>query len=91
MLTYVIRRLLLIVPTLLGITILVFAIMAAAPGGVGASLLTAAGDMRPDWTADSQYIIFNSDRNGNWDFLLPVFHREQLRRSVESGAALVNQ
>lgn len=48
MLNYVIRRLLLIVPTLIGITVLVFAIMAAAPGGVGASLLTAGGDMRPE-------------------------------------------
>ncbi|MDA1075544.1 MAG: ABC transporter permease [Proteobacteria bacterium] len=48
MLTYVIRRLLLILPTLLGITVMVFAIMAMAPGGVGASLLTRSGDMRPE-------------------------------------------
>lgn len=48
MLGYVIRRTLLIVPTLLGITMLVFAVMAIAPGGVGASLLSASGDLRPE-------------------------------------------
>ena len=48
MVNYVIRRLLLIFPTLLGITILVFAVMAAAPGGVGASLLSRSGDLRPE-------------------------------------------
>ena len=48
MLNYVIRRSLLILPTLLGITILVFSVMAMAPGGVGASLLSRAGDMRPE-------------------------------------------
>ncbi|MEM7100532.1 MAG: ABC transporter permease [Pseudomonadota bacterium] len=48
MLSYVIRRSLLILPTLLGITILVFSVMAMAPGGVGASLLSRSGDMRPE-------------------------------------------
>jgi len=48
MLGYVIRRTLLIVPTLLGITLLVFAVMAMAPGGVGASLLSRTGDLRPE-------------------------------------------
>ena len=48
MLNYIIRRIVLFVPTLLGITVLVFAIMAAAPGGVGASLLGLAGDLRPE-------------------------------------------
>lgn len=57
MLNYVIRRTLLIFPTLLGITVLVFAIMAIAPGGVGASLLTRAGDMRPEERAALEHYI----------------------------------
>ncbi len=48
MLNYVIRRLLLMIPTLLGITVLVFTVMAMSPGGVGASLLTQTGDLRPE-------------------------------------------
>ncbi len=48
MTTYVIRRLLLMVPTLIGMTAIVFAVMANAPGGIGASLLSRTGDMRPD-------------------------------------------
>lgn len=47
MTTYIIRRLLLFFPTLLGITIVVFAVMALSPGGVGASLLTREGGMDP--------------------------------------------
>jgi len=38
MLSYIIRRLLLMVPTLLGVTLVVFFVMALAPGGFGASL-----------------------------------------------------
>lgn len=48
MLHYIIRRLLLMIPTLLGITLVVFWVMALAPGGVGASLLSAEGSMRPE-------------------------------------------
>lgn len=43
MFTYLIRRILLLVPTLLGITILVFGVMAAAPGGIGGPLLNERG------------------------------------------------
>lgn len=46
MLGYIIRRLLLMIPTLLGITILVFLVMALAPGGIGASLMSDEGSMR---------------------------------------------
>ncbi|MFI4860318.1 MAG: ABC transporter permease [Phycisphaerales bacterium JB063] len=42
MLTYIIRRLLLMIPTLLGVTVLVFFIMAYAPGGF-ASVLNEGG------------------------------------------------
>jgi peptide/nickel transport system permease protein len=45
--SYLIRRLLLVVPTLIGITAVVFFVMAFSPGGVGASLLTREGELRP--------------------------------------------
>lgn len=48
MLTYILRRLLLIPPTLIGMTAIVFFALAMAPGGIGASLLTTTGEMRPD-------------------------------------------
>ena len=37
MLTYIVRRLLLMIPTLIGTTLLVFLIMAKSPGGLTAS------------------------------------------------------
>ncbi len=43
MLTYVVRRLLLMIPTLIGITFLVFLLLALAPGGIGAGLANAGG------------------------------------------------
>ena len=77
MLSYVIRRSLLIFPTLLGITILVFSIMALAPGGVGASLLGAAGDMRPEERAAMEAYI--NARYG-LDQPLPVQYLRWLNR-----------
>lgn len=47
MLTYLIRRLLLMVPTLLGITVVVFTVMAASPGGISAQTLVGGMDMKP--------------------------------------------
>ena len=47
MLTYLIRRLLLMIPTLLGITIIVFSVMAAAPGGISAQGLVQGQDLKP--------------------------------------------
>lgn len=47
MLAYLIRRLLLVIPTLLGITILVFAVMAASPGGISPQALSGGLDMEP--------------------------------------------
>jgi ABC-type dipeptide/oligopeptide/nickel transport system permease component len=43
MLTYILRRMLLMIPTLFGMTALVFFIMALAPGGIGGAALAAAG------------------------------------------------
>lgn len=48
MLNYIIRRLLLMIPTLIGITALVFGVMAAAPGGIGAALRASAGNLRQE-------------------------------------------
>jgi microcin C transport system permease protein len=49
MLTYLIRRLLLFVPTLIGATIVVFAVIAMAPGGISASAgLDAEGSLKPE-------------------------------------------
>lgn len=48
MLTYLLRRILLIPPTLIGMTAIVFAVMANAPGGVGANLLSRTGEMKPE-------------------------------------------
>src|SRR5436190_10630508 len=47
MLSYIIRRLLLIVPTLVGITALVFFVVATSPGGIGAALVSQEMGMRP--------------------------------------------
>lgn len=48
MLNYIVRRVLLMIPTLIGITALVFTIMAMAPGGIGAALRASAGNLPPD-------------------------------------------
>src|SRR5688572_209018 len=47
MLSYIVRRLLLIVPTLVGITALVFFVVATSPGGVSGALLSQEMGMRP--------------------------------------------
>lgn len=43
MATYILRRLLLMVPTLIGISFLIFMLVALSPGGVGAALRVAGG------------------------------------------------
>lgn len=43
MLTYIVRRVLFMIPTLVGITLLVFLLLAGSPGGIGAGLLVAGG------------------------------------------------
>jgi ABC-type dipeptide/oligopeptide/nickel transport system permease component len=48
MLTYLLRRLLLMIPTLLGITVLVFSVMVMSPGGISPQALTGGMDMKPD-------------------------------------------
>lgn len=46
MVTYVIRRILLIIPTLIGITAVVFFVMKAAPGDVADLLMSPEGEMK---------------------------------------------
>jgi ABC-type dipeptide/oligopeptide/nickel transport system permease component len=48
MLNYIIRRILLMFPTLLGMTLVTFLVMGLSPGGVGGSLLNGAGTMKAD-------------------------------------------
>ncbi|MGM0411716.1 MAG: ABC transporter permease [Pseudomonadota bacterium] len=45
---YILRRLLLMVPTLFGITVVVFGIMVAAPGGISPETLTAGQNLDPE-------------------------------------------
>ncbi|WP_018881820.1 MULTISPECIES: ABC transporter permease [unclassified Thioalkalivibrio] len=47
MLTYILRRMILMVPTLFGITVVVFAVMAAAPGGISALTLVEGQGLEP--------------------------------------------
>ena len=47
MITYLLRRVLLVIPTLIGMTMLVFFVMALSPGGAGADLSKGEG-MRPE-------------------------------------------
>jgi peptide/nickel transport system permease protein len=48
MYTYILRRLLLMIPTLLGITVVVFTVMAAAPGGISAQSLIEGQNLEPE-------------------------------------------
>lgn len=48
MVSYILRRLLLVVPTLLGITILVFFVMALSPGGTTQDMMRGEAGMRPE-------------------------------------------
>lgn len=48
MLTYLLRRLLLMIPTLLGITLVVFTIMAMSPGGLTGQMLVGGMDLKPE-------------------------------------------
>lgn len=43
MINYILRRLLLMIPTLIGITLMVFMLIALSPGGIGAGALAAGG------------------------------------------------
>jgi ABC-type dipeptide/oligopeptide/nickel transport system permease component len=73
MISYIIRRLLLVIPTLLGITFVVFYVMAMSPGSVTAMLRSAEGDMRAeDRQRIEQYI---KERYGLGDPLIVQYGR----------------
>ncbi|MBL4699382.1 MAG: ABC transporter permease [Phycisphaerales bacterium] len=59
---YILRRLLLMIPTLLGITFLVFMLIALSPGGIGAGL--SAGDGQMDQTNRAIKEAYLEDRYG---------------------------
>lgn len=59
---YILRRLLLMIPTLLGITFLVFMLIALSPGGIGASL--SAGDGQMNQTNRAIKEAYLEDRYG---------------------------
>src|SRR6185437_12573117 len=46
MFNYILRRILLMIPTLLGITVVVFFVTAMTPGGIGGAMLSGAGNVR---------------------------------------------
>lgn len=51
MLNYFIRRILLVIPTLLGITIIVFSVMALSPGGINGALISRDAEMKAEQRA----------------------------------------
>lgn len=59
---YILRRLFLMIPTLIGITFLVFMLIALSPGGIGASL--SAGDGQMDMTSRAIKQAYLEDRYG---------------------------
>ncbi len=63
MTTYLLRRLLLMIPTLIGITFVVFMLIALSPGGIGAAL-TAAGVGGSDASSRAQLEAYLEDRYG---------------------------
>ena len=60
--TYILRRLILMIPTLIGITLLVFLLIALSPGGIGAALSAAGGQM--DTSSRAQQQAYLEDRYG---------------------------
>ncbi len=63
MVTYLTRRLLLMIPTIIGITFLVFSLIALSPGGIGAGLMVTGGQMS-DASKVAQMQAYLEDRYG---------------------------
>lgn len=62
MLTYLLRRLLLMFPTLLGITLVVFVVMASSPGGITAQSLIDGQNLDPE--AKKEIMAYYNQRYG---------------------------
>ncbi len=73
MVTYLVRRLLFMVPTLLGITLMVFMLLALAPGGIGASMQAAGG--QGNTTGIAQQQAYLEDRYGLSDPVIVQYVR----------------
>ena len=74
MATYLVRRLLLMLPTLLGITLMVFMLLALAPGGIGAGLQVQGGQMS-DTSKVAQMQAYLEDRYGLNDPVIVQYAR----------------
>lgn len=64
--TYILRRLLLMIPTVIGMTFMVFALIAMSPGGVGAALNVSGGGQM-DSGSRAQQMAYLEDRYGLGD------------------------
>ncbi len=73
MITYLVRRLLLMIPTLLGISFLVFMLVALSPGGIGAALELASGQMEA--TSRAVQEAYLEDRYGLNDPVVVQYFR----------------
>ena len=74
MLSYLVRRIALMVPTLLGITLMVFMLLALAPGGIGAGLAVQGGQMS-DTSRVAQMQAYLEDRYGLNDPVIVQYAR----------------
>ena len=74
MLSYLLRRLAFMVPTILGITLMVFMLLALAPGGIGAGLAVSGGQMS-DTSKVAQMQAYLEDRYGLNDPVIVQYGR----------------
>lgn len=79
MINYIIRRLLFMVPTLVGITFLVFCLLSLAPGGIGAAIQSQAGGDRQAASQVALQEAYLEDRYG-LDDPIPVQYVRWLGR-----------
>jgi ABC-type dipeptide/oligopeptide/nickel transport system permease component len=86
MLTYLLRRLLLIIPTLLGVSIVTFAIIASSPGGLGGALLGPNAQLRPE--ERKAIMAYYNDRYG-LNRPVPVQYLKWLNRVSPVGVKVV--
>lgn len=73
MLGYIIRRIFLMIPTIFGITFLVFMLLALSPGGIGAGLRVSGGEM--DQTKAALMEAYLEDRYGLDDPVIVQYGR----------------
>ena len=74
MVSYLARRLAFMVPTVLGITLMVFCLLAYAPGGIGAGLAVSGGQMS-DTSRVAQMQAYLEDRYGLNDWVIVQYGR----------------